>query len=241
MSGLLRGHDILMHCALIWEAEPGSELSLQDVSVSAKLFNAAGRANVKRCIFISSAAVHRPFEGIMKEDDCLSTTDTYGATKAAGELFLRVACAEYPMKGISLRLGPVVGVPAFPETGFRSNNTLLEMMHMATKGQTIEIQEGDGRQWSALAVVLKTVCALIRNDSPYPTYLCVDRNIMTWENIARLLVSELKSESQIHVLPSKVGPPQFDTNRIENLLGVTTNAMPALLEHIRYLCQADDK
>lgn len=235
MERALGGHDVFVHCALIWGAEPGSELSLQDTSVAAKLFNAAGRANVKRCIFISSAAVHRPFSGTMKEDDCLSTTDTYGATKAAGELFLQAACAEHQMKGISLRLGPVLGAPVFSGAAFRSNNRLTEMVKSAIDGRQIEVQEGEGRQWSSVAAVVKTLRILISHANPHPTYLCVDRNVITWEKIASLVVSQLKSESNVRVIPTKEEAPLFDTNRIESLLGKATESTGSLLEHVRYL------
>ncbi|MFO0579673.1 MAG: NAD-dependent epimerase/dehydratase family protein [Polyangia bacterium] len=100
-----------MHAALIW-GEPGSELELRDTAVAAKLFEAAGQAVVGRCLFISSVAVHHPFTAEIREEDRLSSTDLYGATKAAGELFLRAACAEHGMTG-----GIHPGPPASPPLG----------------------------------------------------------------------------------------------------------------------------
>src|SRR5262245_10375167 len=123
IAQVLPGHNVCVHAALIW-GDPGSELELRDTAVAAKLFDAAGRVGLTRCIYISSAAVHRPFSNEMCEDDCLSTTDLYGATKAAGELFLRAACAGYEMTGVVVRPGPVVGPPAFAGGSFRSHDRI---------------------------------------------------------------------------------------------------------------------
>src|ERR1700760_746206 len=78
----LPGHTVCVHAALIW-GNPGSELEMRDTAVAAKLFDAAGSNGLARCIYISSVAVHRPFSERMSEDNRLSTTDLYGATKAA--------------------------------------------------------------------------------------------------------------------------------------------------------------
>ena len=102
ISEALDGHEVCVHAALLW-GEPGTELELPDTIVAAKLFDAAGRAGILRCIFISSVSVHRPFNDEMDEEDQLSSTDYYGATKAAGEMFLRAACAEHHMTGIVIR------------------------------------------------------------------------------------------------------------------------------------------
>ena len=110
IAPVLAGHDVCVHAALIW-GEPGSEFEVRDTAVAAKLFDAAGRAGLTRCIYISSTAVHRPFAGGMEKEDCLRPADVYGATKAAGELFLRAACAPGRMTGVVLRPGPVVGPP----------------------------------------------------------------------------------------------------------------------------------
>ncbi|HVL01380.1 MAG TPA: NAD(P)H-binding protein, partial [Dongiaceae bacterium] len=62
----LPGHQICIHAALIW-GDPGSELEARDVAVAAKLFDSCAIAGISRCIYLSSAAVHRPFSGEMSE------------------------------------------------------------------------------------------------------------------------------------------------------------------------------
>ena len=230
----LEGQDCCVHAALLW-GEPGTELELRDVAVAARLFDSAGRAGVGRCIYLSSAAVHRPFSGEMAEEDPLWTTDLYGATKAAGELFLRAACATYGMTGIALRPGPVVGPPAFVGGSFRSDRRLEEMVRNARTGQTIYADYGDARQWSDVRSVAKATAFLAEKSAPHPTYLCMDPDPCSWERIAHTVVELLHSPSAVVVPPQKGPPPRFRTERIQALLGETTEAWGALFAHLRCL------
>lgn len=236
IGAALRGHDVCVHAALIW-GEPGSELEVRDVAATAKLFDAAGGAGLTRCILLSSAAVHRPFVWEMGEEDALQTTDPYGATKGAGELFLRAACARHRMTGVVVRPGPVVGPPAFAGGSFRSPGPLLEMVRAAAGGRPIEVVRGEGRQLAAVTTVARAVRLLTRAEAPHPTYLCVDRDILTWERVARMVVACLESPSEVRVLPrdGSASVPRFRTERIESLLGGPSSAERALLEHIRQL------
>lgn len=238
VAGALAGQQICVHAALIW-GDPGAELELRDTVFAAKLFDAAGRAGLTRCIFLSSASVHRPFTGEMTEDDCLSTTDFYGATKAAGELVLRAACAEHRMTGVVLRPGPVVGPPAFAGGSFRSDHRIAEMVTAATEGRPIEVERGEGRQLSDAATVATVTRLLTSIENPHPTYLCVAREVLTWEQIAQTVVECLDSPSRIDVLPRKAsGPiPRFRTERIEELLGRPMDARDALVGHIQHLAR----
>jgi nucleoside-diphosphate-sugar epimerase len=234
----LKGHDLCVHAAMIW-GEPGTELELRDTAVAAKLFDAAGSAGLSRCIYLSSVAVHRPFIRVMREEDCLWTTDIYGATKAAGELFLRAACAEHQMSGVVIRPGPVVGPPAFDAGSFRSDRRLAEIVAAAAEARTIEVIEEEGRQLSDVATVAKVTRLLAGLEAPHPTYICVDREILTWERIARIVVECLDSRSEVRVLPRKtpLPIPRFRTERIEGLLGGPEDARDALRAHIRYLAR----
>lgn len=232
----LVGQEVCIHAALIW-GDPGSEFEVRDAAVAAKLFNAAAKSGLKRCIYISSVAVHRPFSALMSEEDPLSATDMYGATKAAGELFLRAACAEHQMAGIVVRPGPVVGPPAFPGASFRSDERITQMVAAALQGRPLEVRSGDGRQFSDVSMLARVACLLTRVENPDPTYICVDRRIITWEQLARLVLSCLNSPSEIHVLEHcRQDPsPQFRTERLERLYGERIDADNALSAHIRYL------
>jgi len=232
----LAGQDVCVHAALLW-GQPGTELELRDTAAAAQLFDAAGRAGVARCILLSSAAVHRPFAANMTEDDTLTTTDAYGATKAAGELFLRAACAEHGMRGIVLRPGPVVGPPAFVGGSFRSDQRVAEMLAAATRNAVIEVVAGEGRQLSAVRSVAQVVRVLATAEDPLPTYLCVDREAISWEHIARTAVACAGSASEVRVVARPLMNPlsRFRTERIEELLGGPMDARDALRAHLEHL------
>lgn len=238
IAQVLPGHDVCVHAALIWGG-PGSELELRDTAIAAKLFDAAGSAGLTRCIYISSVAVHRPFSAEMCEEDCLSTADLYGATKAAGELFLRAACARHQMTGVALRPGPVVGPPAFAGGSFRSDHRISEMVVAAAEGHPIEVVRREGRQFSDVSTLATVVRLLTRTENPHPAYICVDRNIITWERVARLVVDCLNSPSEVRVLPhdTKDPIPRFRTDRLERLNAGPSDAEGALTAHIRYLAR----
>lgn len=238
-EAMLRGHETCIHSALLWGA-PGSELELRDVVAAAKLFDAAGRAGVTRCLYVSSAAVHRPFAAEMTEDDPLSATDLYGATKAAGELFLRAACARHQMTGVVIRPGPVVGPSAFAGAPLHTPEALSRIVHAATKGEVITVTRGEGRQFSDVSTVARAVQLLTRREKPHPTWLCVDRELITWERVARMVVESLASPSRVEVMMTPdIGPtPRFRTERIEHLLGGPTNALGSMMEHILQLVTA---
>jgi UDP-glucose 4-epimerase len=236
LAAVLPGHDACVHAALIWK-EPGSELEMRDTAVAAKLFEAAGSAGLTRCIHLSSAAVHRPFAGEMSEEDALRPADLYGATKAAAEMFLRAACARHRMTGVVLRPGPVVGPPAFPAGAFRTPNRIAEMVRAATEGSPLAVVRGEGRQLADVAMVAKVTRLLTRAESPHATYVCVDRDVLTWEHVARMVVACLRSPSEVHVRPRATSEPvpRFRTDRVESLLGGPASAQRALVEHVRLL------
>jgi nucleoside-diphosphate-sugar epimerase len=230
---------VCIHAAIIW-GDPSGELEGRDAAVTSKLFDAAGNAGLKRGIFLSSAAVHRPFAGEMSEEDWLSPTDLYGANKAAGELFLRAACARHQMTGIVVRPGPVVGLPVSGSSSCRSPNRLSEMVRAAAEGLPVEVVSREGRQFSDVSTLAKVVRILTRANNPLPTYICVDQQILTWEHIARIVVTCVGSSGGVRILPgdSRDPIPHFRTQRIESLLGGQCNAESALRDHIRYLARS---
>lgn len=243
LAGLPSGHEVCVHAALLW-GEPGSEHELRDTAVAARLFEAAGSAGVARGLYLSSAAVHRPFAAEMSEDDPLGPADLqrdpYAATKAAGEQALRSACAAHGMTGVVLRPGPAVGPPAFAGASLRTPNPIAEMVRAAAAGHPLSFTRGEGRQLSDVAAVARAVRLVIDEENPHPTYVCVDRDLLPWEQIARMVVAGLDSPSEVRVLPrDTTGPiPRFDTGRIEGLLGGPCPAAGALREHIHHLAHA---
>ncbi len=175
----------------------------------------------------------------MREEDRLTTADVYGATKAAGELFLRAACARGQMTGVVVRPGPLVGPPAFAAGSLRVPGRITQMMAAAGEGRPIETVRGEGRQLADVAAVAGAIRLLTETENPHPTYLAVDRDVVTWERVARTVVASLNSSSEVRVLPrAGRGPvPRFRTGRIEALLGGPLDAEAALLAQIRHLAR----
>ena len=235
-DGLLAGHDAMVHAALIWGDE-AAEAELRDATVAARLFDTAGNTGLGRAIFLSSAAVHRPFTSEMSEADPLSPTGLYGITKAAGERALREACQRHGMTGVALRAGPVVGPAAVPGTRIRTPRPLEAIVRAALDGSPIDVVAEDGRQLVAAAAVARAVARLLDIDRPDEAVLCMDRRITPWEAVARLAVSESGSTSSIRVTPSTGSPPRFRTDRIDALLGGRSDASEALRTHVHLLVE----
>lgn len=236
IAKVLPSHDVCVHAALIW-GDPDSELEMRDTAVAAKLFKTAVSACLARCIYISSVAVHRPFSHEMCEEDCLRGADFYGATKAAGELVLRAACAGHQMAGIVVRPGPVVGPPKFAGGSFRTPDRIKQMVAAAAEGRPIEVLRGEGRQFSDVRTVARLVRLLTTTANPHSAYICVDRDAITWERVARLVVACLNSASEVRVLPHQGPMHRFRTDRLEGLIGGPSDAEEALMAHILYLAR----
>jgi hypothetical protein len=133
----------------------------------------------------------------------------------------------------------VVGPPAFAGAAFRSDRRLAEMVAAAREARPIEVTASEGRQWSDVASVAKVTRLVACARAPHPTYLCVDRDILPWERIAREVVACLDSASEVRVLPPETDRPipRFRTDRLEGLLGEPADARSALRAHIRHLAQ----
>jgi UDP-glucose 4-epimerase len=235
----LAGHDCCVHAAFIW-GDPGAELEVKDASVTAKLFNGCGVAGVRRCIYISSVAVHRPFAGRMREDDPIYTNDYYGATKAASEMFMRAACATHGMEGVVVRPGLVVGRPAFDGASFRSDSRITRMVAEAKSRTPVVVPPEQDRQFTDVSALVRIVRKLTVLYSPYPIYLCVDREVIEWETVAEMVAHASGVTSLVRKSAESIGltMPSFVTSRIEELEGGALDAREALTEHIRCLIDA---
>lgn len=232
LTTALPGHAACVHAALIWPEAEGSELAMRDTAVAARLFDRAGEVGVARTVLISSVAVHRPFAPVMAETDALAPADTYGATKAAGELFLRAACHSSGMTGVVVRPGPVVGPPAFPGGSFRSDGRIAGMVAAARAGRELRVARGEGRQLTDVRELAEVVVRALRVERPEPTYLTVDREPIPWEDVARLAVATTGGRATVGVEGDAGSPPRFSTGRVEALLGRALDARRALAEHV---------
>lgn len=242
LAEALPDHDACVHLALIWGAE-GTDLELRDTRACASLFDLAARAGVRELVYTSSTAVHRPFSARMSGSDPLAPADVYGATKAAGELFLRAACATHGARGHVVRPGPVVGAPAFPGAAWRTDRTLLGFAEAARAGAPIHVLCGDGRQLvgaRALARVLATLAVGEASSAGAPL-VCVSRELTTWESLARGIVARLGGRSELVVEEPRAGHvvPHFEVDALERSLGVVLDARAEIEQHLDELASRD--
>ena len=236
---MVREHTACVHAALIW-GEPHEDFELLDTRVAAKLFDAAGRAGVSRALYVSSTAVHRPFRERMTEADRLTTADVYGATKAAGELFLWAACSAHAMEGLVVRPGPIVGPPAFFGASFRSHSRLDRFVRAARSGDPIHVEEGVGRQFVGVRDVATVIAQLVTADGVSGPYLCVARALNSWESLARRIIARTRSTSRVVVEPRPAGKPvpRFDGGKLLAHLGVELESDDAMEAHLVHLERA---
>lgn len=139
-----------------------------------------------------------------------------------------------------VRPGPIVGPPAFGGGSFRSDNRVAEIVATAMQGLPIHVVRGDGRQFSDVATVSRAVTRLTTAPSPEATYLCLDRDLTPWEQVARSAIAATASRSELVLLDrAEATPvPRFRTERLERLLGGPSDSREALRGHIAHLARA---
>lgn len=143
---LFTGADALVH--LSWTSTPASSMNdlagdaFENVVASARIFEAAGRAGIRRVVFSSSGGTvyGNPASVPVAENDARNPLSGYGASKLAAEHFLHVAAARDGFSGVSLRVGNPYG--PFQLRG-AVIGIIAQFLNMVARGQPPEIW-GDG-------------------------------------------------------------------------------------------------
>ena len=232
----LPGHDVLLHNAFQWQDKDG-EIGLDDVVLSARLFEAALEAGIGRIVFTSSTAVHRPFRPLMSEDDAIAPGDAYGASKAASEVILWALTREAGARAAVIRSGPVVGPPAVPDGRFKSPNPMVAMLASAREGREIVVRQGEGRQFIGAEDLASVFSKVLESLAERQLYLAVSENLTTWEEVARRIVALSGSPSTINIEPATEEAPRFSTEKLWRNHGFRFDSSRALEAHLRYLVE----
>lgn len=143
---LFAGADALVY--LSWTSTPASSMNdlagdaLENVVASARIFEEAGRAGVRRVVFSSSGGTvyGNPETVPVPEDAARNPLSGYGASKLAAEHFLHVAAARDGFSGVSLRVGNPYG--PFQLRG-AAIGIIAQFLNSIARGQAPEIW-GDG-------------------------------------------------------------------------------------------------
>ena len=219
----MSGQDCLIHNSIIWSDEDEMPAS-GDFESSICLFQAAAEAHVKRVVYTSSTAVHRPFKPFMTALDEVEPYDAYAFVKSQNELLLATLSEKLGFEGTVIRPGPVVGGPAYEGEKLKVGNQINRIFNCALDNSPIRLDEEVGRQFIGRDDLAKVFLAAIQPKAEPGTYIAAADNLTTWESIARLIVEKLDSKSEI--IPSGNQAPEcrFDTMPLIKKLGLRFNS-----------------
>jgi len=147
LDDLCRGVDLVFHLA----AEKHNQslptpdhLFYSNVNGTQGLFEAAGRAGVRKIVFSSSLyACGRTSGPPLTEDEVPRPRTLYGISKLAGEHILDYARDKFGLRGVSLRYFFTYGPRQFPGTGYKS--VIVSNFERLRAGAR-PIVRGDGQQ-----------------------------------------------------------------------------------------------
>lgn len=230
-----RGHDVVIHNAILWR-DSDDERGIDDQRVAEAVFRAAVDAGVEAVVYTSSTAVHRPFTRGMDESQRLSPTDDYGRTKAANERSLARATEGTKTRAVVLRPGPVVGGPAVEGARVKPFAPLAEIVRRACAGEDLEVTRGEGRQFVAAEDLARAFVRAVESPRARGAYLVVARELVSWEQVARVAVERSGSASRVRVVdadPSR--EHDFDVGRMERDLGLRFTARRAVEDEVARL------
>jgi len=144
---VMRGTDYVAHLAALWlydcERYPRTALEVNAVGTY-NVIEAAQEAGVEKLVYSSSASVYGEAVSIpMSEQHPLNNRSMYGATKVAGEQFLRAFGARHGLRYIGLRYMNVYG----PRLQYQGDYVSVVMNVLNRIGQGLSpVIFGDGSQ-----------------------------------------------------------------------------------------------
>lgn len=234
----LNDHDALIHNALLWGDERAVD-ALEDPRATIELLAAARTSGVRHVLYTSSTAVHRPFAPSMRESDAIHPVDAYAMTKAMSELavwtWAQEPAQENQRAATIVRAGPVVGAPVV-DGPFKPGGPFEQLRDAARAGLPLRVARNDGRQFIAARDVAEVYARALEGDGGRRTLLAVSRDLVTWEEIARAIVARV-GRGEVVVEDTGLAPEPFvfDTQALEDSLGLVLSARDAVMEHIAFL------
>ena len=197
---LFERQDACVHLAVLWP-DSSAQPEIDDITASARLFDALGRAGVGHVIYVSSAAVHRPFRANMREDDRLVGADAYGAAKIAGEAFIRASAAMHGFRASVVRAGPCVGPSADPGRAPKTPNPIAAIHRALVEGERARVVAHEGRQLTSCLDLSQTIHLVLGDPNAADTLLCMARRTTTWAEVARALAAKMHRTELVDVTP----------------------------------------
>ena len=129
----------IVHCAATGMSFPHSEwfeLIRFNVDLTVDLCECAAALGNCHFVFISTGMVYREEGRPLKEEDALGTLHPYGASKAAADLLVRAAAAEFAV--------PLTVLRPFSFTGLWDDRTRLfsSLLRGAVEGRELDLSDG---------------------------------------------------------------------------------------------------
>lgn len=228
----LKGQDCLIHNSLIWN-DDDQQPATTDFESTINLFQSAADVGTEKIIYTSSTAVHRPFKPFMTVNDPLEAYDSYAFVKGQNELLLKAIAENLDIKATIIRAGPVIGAPEFDGEKIKLHSQIAKMFSCALDNHPIVLTEEAGRQFICRRDLAKVFLAAIQAKSEPGTYLAVSENLTTWESIARQMIENLDSKSEIIPSSHQEEEKRFETRTLIDKLGLRFNSqasMKAMIE-----------
>lgn len=232
----LVGCDACVHVALGWGDTPLDMLQ-SDTTATVSLLANCLEAKLSRFLYTSSTAALGPFFAQMSETDPLAPCDYYGATKAASEAYLLAVASKSTMRCNVIRPGYTFGNPVVPGAPMQSDPRLYEIVRRAKKNEEIVLLAGDGTQFVAAPDLAHLFEAVVCSEDNREIYYGLGADFLTWESIARKVISLSGSRSTVRLTGSPAAPCLFSLEKIRDKFGFSFEAEPHLTEHLRYLLE----
>jgi nucleoside-diphosphate-sugar epimerase len=232
---ILAPYDALIHNALIWR-DADDETGEDDLVHSCNLLDAATETKIGQILYTSSAAIHRPFTGLIHEDSPISPDSDYGRLKWRTEQHLKKMALGTSTAVTIIRPTAVVGNPLIPGGNLVTERSLVQMVALAKAGEPILVESGSKRYFTPVAELAKVYSEALNHPVDYDSVLAVADEPIAWSSIAEWVTQECSSTSQI--VPSSESSyhdHQFDTSKLKNRFGIVMNAETAVRETIRCL------
>lgn len=262
------GVDTLYHCAGFAHAWAGDEARLSarhwavNFEGTRNLFEAAGRAGVRRAVFLSSVkAMGEPGDRCVDEDWPVEPMTAYGQAKRAAEEAVLSAGHRYGMHVVNLRLAMVYGpggrgnlermaamirrgfFPALPETGNRRSlvhvddvvaAVCLVAEAAAAAGRTYIVADERAYSGQELYAALRSVLGMPKARSNIPKVV-LQGLARTGDCIEKVLARRLPFNTE--VLDKLLGSACYSPQRIHQELGWKANV--TLLDGLRSMLECD--
>jgi len=204
---LLRGSDVVVHCAAQISVEESMADPLTDMDVNVRgtveLLQAAREQKVRRFVFVSSAAVYGdPIKVPIPESHPLAPLSFYGTSKVCAEQYVRTFGASLGLQTIVVRPFNFYSKRADPTNPY--SGVIARFVKWARAGEPLLIQ-GDGEQtrdFIHASDVARMVVAACESDLSGAVLNCGSGKGTTVNELASIIVRASGRASRVeHVAP----------------------------------------